>query len=337
VLFLILFCLDFYFLLEFSVSEQTFYLFVFGLLFALLALLRFETIWMSIPVFLFLLIRYRKHGLFLYYAIAALFPLFFLLLSWLFLAFVFSGDWSGVLYKILIEPLTALSAFSNPVERFMIHTTWPFFILYGITIFRLGTYRSFYRSALFFVILVPFFTPFFIRSASQDFRPVTFASIFYIHYLILFPYIGSLFNEKKQKIFYNLFIIGYFAFNVFSFAITSEHHEALFFKAMTERNFVPPENKEATIARKIENRSLLADDRINYEVLQYLPNLSSLVYPGQPEYESVLFTPSNFVDFILMKKSDDRVYTEYRKRSFFGFRILYEDEQYMLLERVTDT
>lgn len=341
VLYLVLFSLATYFLLEFSVSEQVFYLFVFGLIFGLMGLLRFETFWMSALVFLYLFLRYRKGGLFFYYALAALFPIVFLQLSWVFLSFIFQGAVFSLLYDLYLTPLRAIANFSSPIEQFLMQTTWPFFLLYAITILRLGAYRSFYRSALFLSLLVPFLSPFFIRTAVQEMRPVTFASMFFIHYLILFPYIGNLFNERRQKWFYSLFIVGYFVLNVFAFTVTPERHEAMFFKRFTDANYHIPETTASFLGAKLANKRLIADERSVYPVLQYLPDLSRILYPDHPLYSSAVFTPSVFADAIVMRKGEDRVYREYLKGigaggGFNGFETAWEDEEYLVLERVPD-
>jgi len=342
VLYLILYCLAFYFLLEFSVSEQVFYLFVFGLLFGLMGLIRFETFWMSFVVFFYLFMRYRKGRLFFYYALAALFPLLFLQFSWVFLSLIFKGEVSGLLYHLFIEPLRVITAFSNPIEQFVLQTTWPFIFLYALTILRLGTYRAFYRSALFFSLLIPFVSPFFLRTEVQELRPVTFASLFFIHYLILFPYIGNLFNERRQKVFYSAFLVGYFILNILSFSMTPEQREAHFFKRITDSGYQIPETRESVLGTKLAGQRLLADEKATYLLLQYLPQLSGIIHPKHPLYSSALFTPSAFVDAIVMRKNGDRIHAVYTGGSqefggLDGFRITYEDEVYLVLESVPDS
>jgi len=342
VLYLILYCLAFYFLLEFSVSEQVFYLFVFGLLFGLMGLIRFETFWMSFVVFFYLFLRYRNGRLFFYYALAALFPLLFLQFSWVFLSLIFKGEVSGLLYHLFIEPLRVIGAFSNPIEQFVLQTTWPFIFLYALTVVRLGTYRAFYRSALFFSLLIPFLSPFFLRTTVQELRPVTFASIFFIHYLILFPYIGNLFNERRQKIFYGTFLIGYFILTLLTFASTPEEHEALFFRRFMDDGYQIPASEESVIGKKLAGKRLIADGQATYRVLQDIPDLSGLIHPNHPLYPSAGFTPSAFADAVLMRKDADRVYRDYTEgtgqgKDFAGFAMTYEDEEYAVLERVPDS
>jgi len=342
VLYLILYCLAFYFLLEFSVSEQVFYLFVFGLLFGLMGLIRFETLWMSIVVFVYFLLRYGKRGLFLYYALAALFPLVSLQLSWVFLSLIFKGEAATLLRHLYVDPFFAFAAFSNPIEQFMLHMTWPFFFLYAVTIVRLGTYREFFRSALFFSLLIPFLSPFFLKMTVQELCPVTFASLFIIHYLILFPYIGSLFNEKRQKLFYSAFLVGYFLFTLFAFSVTPEEHEALFFKRLGDANYPIPATAESTIGATLSGKPLIADEKSTYLVLQHRSDLGGIIHPNHPLYSSALFTPSAFAKAIVMRKGEDRVYREYLKavergKEFAGFAKVWEDDAYLILERIPDS
>lgn len=341
VLFLIVYCLAFYFLLEFTVSEQVFYLFVFGILFGILGLIHFEVIWVSIFVFLFLLFRYYRKKVFLYYSIAALFPILFLIACWFFMAFIFQGDVLALFEKTFIAPLNFMTMFWYVENLFLFHLIWPFFLLYGITIYRMGTFRSFYTSSLFFIFLIPFFTPILLGRAAQEMQPVTFSSIFLIHFFLLFPFTGYLINEIRQKYFLTLFLIGFFILNMVSFSLSPEPHEKFFFRFITQQSREYPGKKNEEIAQLIAGCTLLADGNASFEILQNLNTLREVYLPPQVEFSTVLFTPVVFVEKILMRKSNDRVYDYYKKAlqtpaGVEGFQKAYEDEETLVLERITN-
>src|SRR6056297_559678 len=95
VLIIFFFSLTLYFLLEFYTTPRVFYLFMAAISFGLQFYIRIEFFWLGLLLIIFFVVAYYRTGLVINYLITTLFPLVFFLLSYLFLIWIFQGDFSG--------------------------------------------------------------------------------------------------------------------------------------------------------------------------------------------------------------------------------------------------
>ncbi|HRW92032.1 MAG TPA: hypothetical protein P5560_03690 [Thermotogota bacterium] len=307
VLFLFLFSVSFYFLLEFSVEERVFYLFMFGLLSGFLFLLRFETLF-AFAYLVFVFFAFYPPRKAFHYVVSALFPAVFLFLSWLFVVWIFWEPPAHYIQAIWQDFFAAswVRQSSNHLSLFL--GLLPFPVWYLFLFFSLGRFPEFFRSPLFLILFFPFPMVFLFLFSGHAFFPSTWPVLFVFHFVLLFPYLGPLFNEKRSTWLHAMVLLFLLGWNFFSFSFSAFPEERAFCTFIRGESFTSPVETYRSLAQKIRSDGvLLLDLQASAAPLFFVSPLPEMFLPGMDEFESALSQPHFFVDQVLVHLPSDGV------------------------------
>lgn len=305
VLIIFFFSLTLYFLLEFYTTQRVFYLFMAAISFGLQFYIQIEFFWLGILLIIFFGITYYRTGLVLNYLITTLFPLGFFLLSYLFLLWIFQGDFTEFSQEFLkLDFQNGLHCLINCFLR-NIKDRWPVFLFYLVILFEVGRYRIFFRSPLFITFISPFIMLFIFGSAGIETTTSVFNSLAVINFIILFPYLGPLINEKRKKIMILIFLMLILIFDVFSFWSLRTGKEKDFFLTLQGKyNNLRIEEYRA-VANKLEPFSTILTDETNtYQVIFFYDGDGRFITKDLPLYQTALANPAFFSEAFLYRKSE---------------------------------
>jgi len=332
-LIIVFFSFTLYFLLEFYTTQRVFYLFMAAIIFGLQFYIQFQFFWLGILLILFFVVNYTKTGLILNYLITMLFPLLFFVLSWFFLVWIFEGD-VGLLTREIFELdfQNGLKCLGDCFQENLKHR-WPVMLLYLFILLRIGKYRTFFRSPLFITFISPFILIFILGSTGNKTTSSVFITLSLINLIILFPYLGPLINEKRNKIIIMLFLIFILVYDLFSFAVMRTGKEEDFFIALKEdfRDTQIEEYRE--VASQLEGfSSILTNESITFHVIYFYRGEGKIITDGSSIYRTTLANPSYFTDAFLYKKEEgkkkldiERIADDYPKGHF-------ESEHFVILK-----
>jgi len=298
------FSLTLYFLLEFYTTQRVFYLFMAAISFGLQFYIRIEFFWLGLLLIIFFAVAYYRTGLVVNYLITTLFPLVFFLLSYLFLIWIFQGDFSGF-YQEFLE-IDIQKGFHCLIQCFLgnIKHRWPVLVFYLYVLLQVGKYKTFYRSPLFITFISPFIMLFIFGSAGIETTSSTFVSLSIINFIILFPFLGPLVNEKKKKNVIFLFLMLILFVDIYSFWTLREGRERAFFDALEGAYRNPMVEEYREVANNLKGFStILTDESITYQVIFFYEGDGQFITEDSPLYQTVMANPAYFSEAYLYKKA----------------------------------
>lgn len=303
-LIILFFSLTLYFLLDFYTTQRVFYLFMAAITFGLQFYIQFQFFWLGLLIILFFLVTYAKSGLIFNYLITTLFPLLFFVLSWFFLIWIFQGN-----VRLFAREVFEID-FQNGVKclgdcfRENIKHRWPIMLFYLFILLKVGKFKNFFLSPLFLSFISPFIMIFILSSSGNSTNSSVFITLSIINLIILFPYLGPLINEKRNKFIMLLFLILILVYDLFSFALMRTGKEGDFFMAL-EGHYKDTQIEEyRLVAGQLERfSSILTDDMDTFPVLYFFEGDGKIINEASPLYKSTLVNPSYFTDAYLYMKT----------------------------------
>jgi len=298
-----LFSFSIYFLLEFTVDEQVYYLFIAAMLLGLVFYAKFEFIWVSLFIALLFFVLYARRGRFLNYLIAILFPLIFFLVSYLFLIWIFGGNMEGFIKKVFVFDFgqnvnCALDCFFKSFSA-----RWPYFLLYLYVLIKVAHFRPFFHSPLFLTFVSPFLVSLTLSFFGIAFLTSYFAVFCLLIIIVLFPYLGPLFNELRQRFVLTGFFVFIIVFEFMTFGIARGTEERHFMQALNpvHHNVSVEEYKEAASVIE-ECDAIFAVGQNAYGIIFFYDGQGRFITPDSPVYTAVRTNPVYFLDAVVVKK-----------------------------------
>jgi len=325
------FSLALYFLLEFYQSQRVFYLFLSAIAFGLQFYIQFHFFWLGLLLILFFAVSYWKTGLIINYLITILFPLLFFLLSWFFLIWVFRGDLSRLSTQVFsLDLKNGINCLFQCFQTNLI-SRWPIMLFYLYILFRVGRYRSFYRSPLFLAFMAPFILIFILGTGGNQTSTSAFIILSLMNLIILFPYLGPLVNEKRQKVVIAIFLIFIFAYDVCSFLYLRRENEGAFLKAF-QGEYKNESVAEYRIAASqlTPFHSVLTDTEYTYPIFCFYEGNGTIITKGSPLYQTAMANPAHFAQAYLVDKQSMSISQDSERLSeAYGYRY-YESERFII-------
>ncbi len=305
VLIIFFFSLTLYFLLEFYTTQRVFYLFMAAISFGLQFYIQIEFFWLGLLLIIFFGVTYYRTGLTVNYLISTLFPIVFFLLSYLFLIWIFKGDFSEFSRRFLkIDFQNGLQCLINCFLGSIKHR-WPVLIFYLYVLFQVGRYKIFYRSPLFIAFISPFILMFIFGSAGIETTSSIFISLSIINFIILFPFLGPLINEKRKKKLILFFLMLILVFDIFSFWTLREDKEKDFFLALQGKFRDPRIEEYHQVADKLKGFStILTDELSTYQIIFFYKGDGQFITTDSTLYQTALANPAYFSEAYLYEKTE---------------------------------
>lgn len=320
-IFIMLNILSFYFLMEFSVKEESFFIMLFGLIFGTLVLVNFHIIILIVFLIIFFIAFFKKLRV-LEYTFVAVFPMLFLFLSWILLNFVFSNQPVAVIqgWFDTFSPKAGL----DYLIRFL-HSSGFLLAIYGFTIVVAGKFIRFFQSPLFFVLIMPWCSLILLGFFNDPDVYVANSKLLLINYIILFPYIGQLLNERRFRnilaCFFVLTILWEFA------GVRRNHEEHIFFQWLTGQPVVSQaKESESLLAHFSDQERVWVTDKSLYSTLYFTDDLSRWILPNQTEHTLAALQPQLYVGWVFTTADDVRTY--------HGFELIHATSRFKILRNL---
>ncbi|HOO33840.1 MAG TPA: hypothetical protein PK466_10920 [Thermotogota bacterium] len=333
---IVLFSLTMYFILEFTLNERVFFLFMAAITFGLLFYILFEIIWFVIFFAVYFSIVYAKRKKHINFIITITFPSLFFLVSWIFLMWIFKADIESFFRENLLLNFTdGIQGFHKYLQQ-NIYARWPVLVLYLYILFTLGKFKLFFTSPLFMAFIAPVILALILNLGGFPVNSSFYISISMINIIILFPYLGPLFNERRQKRIILFFLVFIFAFDVYSAMYTRQGQEKLFFSAVlnTYESEEVIEYKE--VAKQMKGyQNILTDWEETYGIIYFHEDARLFLTSKTPNFINISLNPQLYADAILFYKFGEtyRLYDQHILREYFESTPAYESENYLLFSR----
>ena len=331
-LLIVFFSFTMYFLLEFYTTQRVFYLFMAAITFGLQFYIEFQFFWLGILLILFFMINYYKTGLVFNYLITTLFPLLFFVLSWIFLIWIFQGDVGLFAKEVFSFDFQSGLNCLGDCFRDNFKNRWPIMLFYLFILIRLGKFRTFFRSPLFLSFISPFIMIFILGASGNETTSAVFITLSIINLIILFPYLGPLINEKRNKIIIVLFLIFILVYDLFSFSVLRTGKEQDFLKAL-DGNYQDKQIEEyREVASQLEGySSILTDEEETFPVIYFFRGEGKIISEGSPLYPMALANPSYFSEAYLFKKTEDVQILDIERIAEAYPNVSFESESFVIM------
>jgi len=319
IIFFMLNILSFYFLMEFSVKEESFFIMIFGLIFGMLVLIDFSIIFSLIFLFIFFFLFFKKMRV-LEYTFVSVFPLVFLFLSWILLNTMFTNDPAATISG-WFAAFSPKNGFRYLIQ--FLHSSAFFVILYGFTLIVVGRFLRFFRSPLFFTLVLPWCNLILLGFFHESGAFMANSKLLLINYIILFPYIGRLMNERRLR---NIIAFLFLLTLVWEFVgVRRNTEEDVFFQWLTAQPVVSiSQESKSILALFSDQERIWVSDPALYSALYHSDDLSRWVLPNHEDHGLVSMQPSLYVGWIFTIGSDQRPYSD--------FDLIYESKKYKILQ-----
>ncbi len=215
-MFLFLFALSNYLLLEFYRRDYAFYLFGFGLSLAVMYLILPEIVVFLLVVVPGFLLMFGLKRRTVTYLFVALFPVLFAVAMRQLISLILSGSFTPLL------PGLGTSAPRGPVVRQLAVVSVPYVAALGYFVFRAGRYREFYSSPIFIALLSPLV--FLVLSSllvGTAISPLALSPVYVLNLAMLFPYMSLLLPERASRVPLSLILIAGAILNVIVFVTST--------------------------------------------------------------------------------------------------------------------
>ncbi len=313
-LYFFLFSVSNFFIVRFLKNRKTYDIFYFGLLYGLSYFVLYEAFYL-LPIYLlviFICTPDAKIDQKMSLALVAFMPVIFMLLSWSYLCWIFTGR-------------VALIAGSTPIYlRFMVYTpfltimdnlsdifinsfkyTFVFYALLPLLFFEKG----FWRSPLIYIYMSPLFL-LMIKTISWGAAPEFYE---YTILILIIPVVFYFYDIKRSGT-KNLLIVLLVAFliigNIAFFNFAGDH-ENQFARALSRQQVVIEPSYYLEISELLNDADgrILMDDDILHPVIIYTDDVTRFILPYNLDFKSGLNKPGVIADFIVMAENPyiDRV------------------------------
>jgi hypothetical protein len=332
-----------YFLFLYKEKAISLYIFAAGLIFGFSFYVDFTSITL-IPLILYAIYTQEKivekEKLISIY-IVTITPIFFFAISWLYLNWVFMKDpfyFINSPYSIFhpksVEAILAKKNIVVSLKLLIAKTLYilPLSLPYFLSLINyIKNKLTFYTAPLYLIYISPIVLMFFdiyFGMYSKRFSDAFGLLFFYV----VFEHIIS----HKKNLILNL---SFYLSIILSFVImpfSSSYNESTFSRALLGMHIKPNTvyYEEAANFLKHKKGKILADDVDDYPVIYFVGNAKRFILPYQYEFYTVLSSPYNFVDYILVDTSStkDKVLNFY-KSQIPGFRLVYENKMFKIYEK----
>lgn len=322
IVFFMLNILSFYFLMEFSVKEESYFIMSFGLIFGVLVLIDYSIIFSLIFLFIFFFLFLKKMRV-LEYTFVSVFPLVFLFLSWILLNAMFTNDPAATISSWFAD-FSPANGFRYLVQ--FLHSSAFFVILYWFTLIVVGRFLRFFRSPLFFTLILPWGNLILLGFFHESGAFLANSKLLLINYIILFPYIGRLMNERRLR---NIIACLFLCALLWEFfGVRRNPEEEVFFQWLTGQPVASQteESKHILDLFSDQERIWVSDPSL-YSTLYHSDDRSRWVLPNHGDHGIVSLQPSLYVGWIFTIGSDQRIYP--------NFDLIYESKKYKILQNRT--
>jgi hypothetical protein len=335
-LMIVLFSLTMYFILEFAINERVFFLFMAALTFGLQFYIMFEIIWLVILIAGYFAIVYARRKQHINFIITISFPIIFFLLSWFFLMWIFEVDISEFIREnLLLNFNMGIATFDKYLSQ-NIFLRLPILLLYIYILFSVGKFKQFYKSPLFLAFISPIMMVLLLSIGYFHVNTSFFTSLFMINIIILFPYLGPLFNENRNKHIIILFIVFIFVFDVYSALNLRLNEEKDFFSAL-KNEYVSEEIVEyKVVAKELEGfEQILTESDETYGVIYFYYGEGEFLTTKTPDHINISLNPQKYADALLFHryKTDYITYDKKKLYEYYEEIPFYESENFLIFNR----
>jgi hypothetical protein len=331
-----LFSLTMYFILEFTISEKVFFLFMAAITFGMQFYIMFEIIWLVIFLAGYFTVVYAKRKRHINFIVTIVFPILFFLLSWFFLMLIFKADISTFIREnLMLNFNEGIKGFHHYLQQ-NIYARWPILLFYLYILFTLGKFRHFFVSPLFMTFISPIILALMFNFGGFFVYPSFYIAISMINIIILFPYLGPLFNERRQKKIIVFFILFIFIFDIYSAFNMRQDHEKIFFSALQDNYHSDDFTEFKEVAKQIEGyEKILTDWEETYGIIFFHEDPRVFLTDKDPNFINISLNPQLYSDAVLFYKFGE-FYRRYDKKildDYFISTPAYESENYILFSR----
>ncbi|MCS7284656.1 MAG: hypothetical protein NZ527_02960, partial [Hydrogenobacter thermophilus] len=347
--------LSFYLLLSLSVAffvlhmekGYSIYLFLAGLLFGLCFFLDFRALFL-IPFFtlaVFLSTRERDIPYRLALLIVKLSPVVFFAFSWLYLNWIFTENPLNFIkspYSFFrSEPLdTSLLATKGSFLGAIKYTTLrlfeylPLTLLYFLVLLNLRNYRIFYLAPVYLLYLSPVILVLFSVYFSAFF-PAYYYSVLFLLFTLTFTAVLGMKCSKFCALLLPISLASSWVLPIFS----KENNERAFVRFLLTGKISGNVEEYRHVAKALRDcRKVLMDDADGFPIVVFTGEPKKFYLPYMYEYYTVLSSPWQFVDCVVVnKKSATDSVSErfpFAKMGFLkGYSIIYDGEKYNVFKR----
>ncbi|MDO7977265.1 hypothetical protein [Oceanotoga teriensis] len=303
--------LSFYYLLQFTHSESSFYIFMFGLFMGFSIFTHVEIILFLPFLFFILFLIFFNLKNAINYLFISIFPMIFFLFSLFYLNFIYNGTFN--LLNFIIKDFEIYNFFN--IWKYF---SYEYIIIYIFLYMMIGRFKRFYTSSYFLISISPFIVQlihiFFDKNLGHFLGIIPLLS-----FIIIFPYTSYFVNEKKFKYFIIFIGILLTVFGYFKFYNSEIKSESDYLNVLFNKNSVYYTEEYKIILNNIETgKKIITDNNYSYGIIAlYDGNLNDFILSYNRIYDLAYSNPKYFSDYIIVSKNLEDTFYNYHNISDF--------------------
>lgn len=350
IIFYILLAVSVGYSIKYLAEKHSVYVFYAGILFGLTFFVDFRSVFL-IPLYALTFFLSTKKDNIPYriaVMIVKLTPIFFFVLSWLYLNWLFMGD----PFYFIKSPYSFFKGEPVPEEfkyaagSFMqslmatlreLMFNLPLILPYFVVLFFVGKNMPIYGIPVYLTYLIPVFLMYF-SIYYHVFFPYRYTSILFL----LFALIFALYTKTSKHIAVLISMIISFISSFILPIYSKDLNEKLFIEAIMGKPIQKLTKEEALLSAKIIRYSnctnILSDDAYTFPVIYFTGRTDKFILPHNYVFYSALSNPSLFVDCLLISSNRkdliNKRFPEAQNGRVPGFYLLYRGSEYMIFKRL---